>query len=135
MSQGDQNARVVSDMDQPFGLCAHQGPSHQLPVTFNAGKCTHYTLLRREAGVTGHALSPNWYQAHQSTHGAGLPAPRKTQAYAPTTLLKVPGPEQMKQEWIAAKGTKAYAREMRYLKAYAQARHAPLAAYQAGEVE
>ncbi|XXY96018.1 bifunctional YncE family protein/alkaline phosphatase family protein [Acidithiobacillus sulfuriphilus] len=136
MSQWDQNASVFSGMwtDHPDFTPTKVLPM-QVPVTFNAGKCTHYTLLRREAGVTGHALSPNWYQAHQSTHGAGLPAPRKTQAYAPTTLLKVPGPEQMKQEWIAAKGDKAYAREMRYLKAYAQARHAPLAAYQAGEVE
>ena len=56
-------------------------------------------------------------------------------AYTPTTLLKVPGSEQMKQEWIATKGVKAWHKEVAYLKAYAQKRHAPIAAYQAGETE
>ncbi|MHB1705826.1 MAG: bifunctional YncE family protein/alkaline phosphatase family protein [Acidithiobacillus sp.] len=136
MSQWDQNASVFSGMwtDHPDFTPTTVLPM-QVPVTFNAGKCTHYTLLRREAGSTGHALSPDWYQAHQSGHGAGLPAPGKAHAYTPTTLLKVPGPEQMKQEWIAAKGVKAYEREMQYLKTYAKGHHAPLAAYQAGEGE
>ena len=136
MSQWDQNASVFSGMwtDHPDFMPTKVLPM-QVPVTFNAGKCTRYTLLRREAGITGHALSPDWYQAHQSRHGAGLPAPGKSHAYTPTTLLKVPGPEQMKQEWIAAKGVKAYEREMQYLKTYAKTRHAPLAAYQAGEGE
>ena len=112
----------------------------QVPITFNAGKCNHYTLLRREAGASGHYLHPNskwyaWYKAHQTKNGAGLPPPGKADAYTPTTLLKVPGPEQMKQEWIAAKGVKAWHKEMAYLKAYAKKQHAPIAAYQAGEVE
>ncbi len=136
MSQWDQNASVFSGIwtDHPDFSPTRVFPM-RVPVTFNAGNCTHYTLLRREAGISGHALSPDWYLAHKSTHGAGLPALRKNQAYAPTTLLKVPGPEQMKQEWVAAKGEKAYVMEMHHLKAYAKARHAPLNAYLAGEVE
>ncbi|MBU2803802.1 hypothetical protein HF668_01200, partial [Acidithiobacillus ferridurans] len=55
--------------------------------------------------------------------------------YTPTTLLKVPGPEQMKQEWIASKGVKSYARVMTYLKAYSAQKDAPVNAYQAGEKE
>ena len=40
-----------------------------------------------------------------------------------------------KQEWIAAKGVKAWHKEMAYLKAYAQKQHAPIVAYQSEEVE
>ena len=41
----------------------------------------------------------------------------------------------MKQEWIATKGVKGGHKEEAYLKTYAQKRHAPIAAYQAGETE
>ncbi|MHB8366804.1 MAG: hypothetical protein ACYDB0_07245, partial [Acidithiobacillus sp.] len=76
-----------------------------------------------------------WFMQHQTKNGAGLPPPAKSEAYTPTTLLKVPGPEQMKQEWIAAKGMKSWHREMQYLDIYARKHHAPVAAYQAGEVD
>ncbi|WP_275405480.1 hypothetical protein GL267_012400 [Acidithiobacillus ferrianus] len=41
----------------------------------------------------------------------------------------------MKQEWIASKGVKSYARVMAYLNAYSAQKDAPLNAYQAGEKE
>ena len=139
MSQWDQNAGVFSGMwtDHPDFAPTKVLPM-QVPVTFNAGKCDHYTLLRREAGATGHYLIADemaWYKEHQTQNGAGLPAPSKADTYTPTTLLKVPGPEQMKQEWIASKGVKSYARVMTYLKAYSAQKDAPVNAYQAGEVE
>ena len=139
MSQWDQNASVFSGMwtDHPDFAPTKVLPM-QVPVTFNAGKCDHYTLLRREAGATGHYLIADemaWYKKHQTPNGAGLPAPDKADTYTPTTLLKVPGPEQMKQEWIASKGVKSYARVMAYLKAYSAQKDAPLTAYQAGEKE
>ncbi|WP_215843393.1 bifunctional YncE family protein/alkaline phosphatase family protein [Acidithiobacillus sp. GG1-14] len=142
MSQWDQNASVFAGIwtDHPDFSPTPPVIPMQIPVAFNAGKCSNYTLLRREAGASGHYLHPDsqwyaWYKAHQTAHGAGLLAPSASHAYTPTTLLKVPGPEQMKQEWIAAKGIKAWHKEMQYLKAYAQKQHAPLAAYQAGEKE
>lgn len=141
MSQWDENAGVFSGMwtHHPDYAETRLLPM-QVPVAFNAGQCDDYTLMRREAGASGHPLRPDskwyiWYKAHQAQHGAGLPPPGKEEAYAPTTLLKVPGPEQMKQEWIATKGVKAWHKEVAYLKAYAQKRHAPIAAYQAGETE
>lgn len=141
MSQWDQNASVFSSIwtDHPDFAQTKVLPI-QVPVAVNAGKCDKYTLMRREAGASGHYLHPNskwyaWFRAHQTKNGAGLPPPSKNDAYTPTTLLKVPGPEQMKQEWIAAKGLKAWHKEMAYLKAYAKKQHAPMAAYQAGEVE
>jgi len=141
MSQWDQNASVFSGIwtDHPDFAQTKVLPI-QVPVVVNAGKCDKYTLMRREAGASGHYLHPNskcyaWFKAHQTENGAGLPPPSKNDAYTPTTLLKVPGPEQMKQEWIAAKGVKAWHKEMAYLKAYAKKQHASMAAYQAGEVE
>jgi len=141
MSQWDENASIFSGMwtHHPDYAETRLLPM-QVPVAFNAGQCDDYTLMRREVGASGHPLQPNskwyaWYKAHQTQRGVGLPPPGKGAAYTPTTLLKVPGPEQMKQEWIATKGVKAWHKEVAYLKAYAQKRHAPTAAYQAGETE
>lgn len=139
MSQWDQNASVLSGIwtKHPDYARTTVLPM-QVPVTFNAGTCNHYTLLRREAGATGHYLIAHemaWYKKHQTKNGAGLPAPGKVDGYTPTTLLKVPGPEQMKQEWIASKGGKSYAQVMAYLKAYSSQKNAPVNAYQAGEKE
>jgi len=131
LSQWDQNAAVLSDIwtDHPHFAPTPVYPI-KVPVTFNAGACRHYTLLRREAGAAGHTLSPQWYKAHINTHGGHLPPAR--QAYAPTTLLKVPGPVQMRQEWLASKGRVAFQAEVDYLARYANAHKAPLAAYEGG---
>ena len=131
LSQWDQNAALFSGIWTRHPDFA-QTPVYPLrvPVRFNAGVCAHYTLLRREAGATGHTLSPRWYRAHIDKHGRHLALARHT--YAPTTLLKVPGPTQMRQEWIAAKGGAAYRAETRYLARLTRAHKAPLAAYEAG---
>lgn len=132
LSQWDQNAAVFS------GIWTHhpdfaKTPVYQMevPVSFNNGHCSHYTRLRREAGATGHILSARWIHAHTDHYGRTVLPPRHT--YAPTTLLKVPGPVQMRQEWVAARGARSYQKVMRYLTAYARTHHAPLAAYQANE--
>ncbi len=137
LSQWDQNAGVFRGIwtGHPDFAPLRVLPS-RVGVAFNAGECSNHTILRREAGATGHYLNPawlRWYKHHQDSHGKGLPAPDKKDAYTPTALLKVPGPEQMKQEWIAARGAGSYDRVMAYLKTYAKERHAPLAAYQAAE--
>jgi hypothetical protein len=138
LSQWDQNARVFS------GLWTRHPDFARTPVlpmrirmAFNAGACSHYTLMRQEAGAHGHRLPPNWkawYRSRQLPRtGSGngsIPDPRE--AYSPTTLLKVPGPEQMKQEWVASKGVKSYAAVMAYLKHYAARRKAPVSAYEGG---
>ena len=131
LSQWDQNAAVFSGIwTRHPDFSETRVYRSQVPVTFNAGVCHHYTLLRRYAGATGHVLSPQWYKAHVNQHGRY--APRPQHVYAPTTLLKVPGPIQMRQEWIATKGRAAYDAEMRYLAHYARIHKAPLAAYEAG---
>jgi hypothetical protein len=138
LSQWDQNARVFS------GLWTRHPDYAQTPVlpmqvrlAFNAGACSHYTLMRREAGVHGDNLPPDWkawYQSRQVLRaGSGPnPAPSPQESYSPTTLLKVSGPEQMKQEWVASKGWRSYEAVMAYLKQYAAHRKAPVSAYESG---
>jgi hypothetical protein len=131
LSQWDQNAAVFSGIwTYHPDFAKTQVSPIRVPVRFNAGVCTHYTLLRREAGASGHILSPQWYKAHIDTHDPHPPTARNT--YTPTTLLKVPGPVQMRQEWLAAKGRLAYYAAMRTLARLRRAHGAPLAAYEAG---
>ena len=134
LSQWDANAAVLSGLwaDHPDFAPVPVAPM-KVPVTFNAGTCPDRTLLRREAGAAGHALTPRWLKAHTDTHGASLAPPDVAQSYTATSLLKVPGPEQMRQEWIAAKGRRAYERVMAYLRAYAEAHHSPLGHYIAND--
>ena len=131
LSQWDQNAAVFSGIwtHHPDFAKTPISPI-QVPVRFNAGVCTHYTLLRREAGATGHTLSPQWYKAHIDSHDHPPHGPHN--AYTPTTLLKVPGPTQMRQEWLAAKGPAAYRAAMLSLARLRRDHGAPLAAYLAG---
>ncbi len=133
MSQWDANAAVIS------GIWTHhpdfaQTPSVlpiQVPVAFNSGKCSDKTLLRQEAGQTGHILTQAWLKAHTDKHGRNLAPLSADKSYTPTSLLKVSGPEQLKQEWIASKGMKSYQQFVAYLKRYAKAHGATIASYEA----
>ena len=137
MSQWDQNASVFRGIwtDHPDFAPTPKPTPIQIPVAFNSGACTNVKLLRREVGMTGHSLSGKWFKEHEDTLEAKLPPLAKDVRYSPTTLLKVPGPEQMKQEWVAAKGEKSYDQVMAYLRRIAAKHHAPLAAFRAGEDE
>jgi DNA-binding beta-propeller fold protein YncE len=55
--------------------------------------------------------------------------PSKKNQYGPTTLLKVSGPEQFKQEWIAVKGVKSYNKILKYIKKLADRQKAPVLHY------
>ena len=134
LSQWDANAAVLSGLwaDHPDFAPVPVAPM-KVPVTFNAGTCPDRTLLRREAGATGHTLTARWLKTHTNTHGASLAPPDAARSYTTTSLLKVPGPEQMRQEWIAAKGRRAYERVMGYLRHYARAHHSPLGHYIASD--
>ena len=47
--------------------------------------------------------------------------------------MKVPGPEQMRQEWIAVKGKASYRQVMAYLRHLAKTQDQPLTHYIAGD--
>ncbi len=55
--------------------------------------------------------------------------PSKKNQYGPTTLLKVSGSEQFKQEWIAVKGVKSYNKVLKYIKKLADRQKAPVLHY------
>ena len=134
MSQWDQNAAVISGI---WTRHPDDSPTKVLPmqvkVSFNAGKCSNQRLLRREAGAVGKILTSSWLKKHTDPHGQHMAALQSKNSYSPTSLLKVPGPEQMKQEWIASKGAKSYARAMHYLKHYAKRRRLPVDSFLANE--
>lgn len=131
MSQWDSNAAVIRGIWRRHPDDASV-PVHaqQVPLAFNRGACPDGKLLRRIAGASGQPLSAAWLRAHLRGDSA-LPA--VTQHYTPTSLLKIAGPEQMRQEWTASKGYQSYVRTMRYLRAYASQHHAPLGYYLAND--
>lgn len=134
MSQWDANAQVISGIWRTTPRTDRMPVlPMRVPVQFNAGKCADRLLLRREAGAAGHALTRRWLKQHTDPHGAGSAAIAADERYSPTSILKVPGPEQMRQEWIASKGVRRYEAFQRYLRAYAAAHASTVAAYEAND--
>ena len=77
---------------------------------------------------------PAWLKAHTDPHGPRLGV-TPAGSYTPTGLLKVPGPEQLEEEWIAGKGRRSYERFMVYLRRYAKAHDTTVASCEANEGE
>jgi hypothetical protein len=117
MSQWDAGAQVVGGIwagrpdTAPYHLRAIR-----VKMAVNSGRVSAGLLARMKAGREGHWLSPRWLKLHPVKSG-------KLSEYGPTTLLKVPGPEQLKQEWIASKGLASYRRLQAYIRAMARRRH------------
>ncbi|MHB1869277.1 MAG: quinoprotein amine dehydrogenase, beta chain-like protein [Steroidobacteraceae bacterium] len=134
MSQWDANAEVISGIWRRTARAeAIPVLPMQVPVQFNPGRCSDQLLLRREAGATGHALTPGWLKRHTDPHGAHGPALTSREAFTPTSILKVAGPQQMRQEWIASKGQRSYRAFQQFLRAYAAAHGSPVSAYEAND--
>ncbi len=134
MSQWDANAKMISGIWRETARKESMPVlPMQVPVQVNAGKCSNRLLLRREAGATGHALTPQWLKNHTDPHGAASASIPAGERYTPTSILKVPGPEQMRQEWIASRGKRSYRKFQHYLRAYAAAHGNTVASYEANE--
>lgn len=125
MSQWDANARPITGVwrRRHPNLRPFRAEDTHVPVAYNPGSCPAYTIERRRDGVLGQLPKA------PSVSSAALPPPIPAHRYGPTTLLKVPGPVQLREEWIAAKGLASYERLMRYLEAYARRHHEPIGAY------
>jgi len=134
MSQWDDNAQVISGIwRQTPRMDPMPVLPMRVPVQFNRGKCSDRQLLRREAGATGHVLTRRWLRSHLDPHGIGNASLAADRRYTPTSILKVSGPEQMRQEWIGSKGVRSYDAFQHYLRAYAAARGDTVAAYEAND--
>ena len=133
MSQWDANADVISGI---WRATPRLDPMPvlpmQVPAQFNRGHCSDRRLLRREAGATGHVLTQAWLRRHRAPHGETA-AIAAGQRYTPTSILKVAGPEQMRQEWIATQGAGRYRAFQRFVRAYAASRGDTVAAYEAND--
>jgi hypothetical protein len=132
LSQWDANAAVIR------GIWRRTAYDSIVPVivpkvkvAFNPGTCRNHALLRREATTRRHAPLQAWVRAHRGTLAGRLPP--RSEWYTPTSLLKIPGGEQMRQEWVGTKGAASYARTLQYLRALARAHHAPLSHYVAND--
>ena len=134
MSQWDANTQVISGIWRatPRTDSVPVLPM-RVPVQLNPAKCDNPALLRREAQAVAHKLTPQWLRSHTDLDGAGTARITAGARYTPTSILKVPGPEQMRQEWIATKGARSYERFERYLHAYAAAHGNTVASYEANE--
>lgn len=119
MSQWDANAEVIGGIwaSKPNVAIYHCAPL-AVKMALNPGRPQPENIARLQAGRTGHWLSPGWLKAH-----ARADAKVSLSAYGPTTLLKVPGPVQLKQEWIACKGKASYERLMAYVRKLARSSH------------
>lgn len=129
MSQWDANARPLEGVwrRRHPDLRPFRAVDTHYPVATNPGSCPAYTLLHRRDGAKGGLPPPGVPPPRLSA--AALPPPAADHDYTPTTLLKVPGPVQFKEEWIASKGLASYERVMRYLRRYASRHHEPVGAY------
>ncbi len=127
MSQWDANAAVIGGIWRRSADRAQVAVRAQrVPSQFNPG-CRNPVLLRRMAKASDSRL-------HGPSGNVGSPrrvvtAPGSEANYTPTSLLKVTGREQMRQEWIASKGRASYERTLRYLRRLAKTEHAPLSHY------
>ena len=129
MSQWDANAQVLSGIwTRHPDFAPYDVQPIRVPVGYNPGGMWPGEQQRRKAGKTGQWLSPQWLKAHK---GAGGPLGESD--FTPTQLMKVPGPEQMRQEWIAVKGHTSYLRVMAYLWHLAKTQHQPLTHYIASD--
>ncbi len=129
MSQWDANAQVLSGIwTRHPNFAPYDLQPIRVSVGYNPGKMWPGEQQRRKAGKTGQWLSPQWLKAHKEAGG-----PLGDSDFTPTQLMKVPGPEQMRQEWIAVKGKASYLRVMAYLRHLAKAEHKPLTHYIASD--
>jgi hypothetical protein len=122
MSIFDQTTPVISGIwtDKP-NFSPIKAIKPNVKVAFNPGYCNNYTLLRREAGATGHYINKKWLEKHikkDSKDSSYIPSSKNL--YTPTSLLKVSGFEQFKQSAIATKGYSGYKKMLGYIKTLAK---------------
>ncbi len=126
MSQWDANGRLISGI---WTHRPHLAPILALaigvPKQLNPGHVPAMRRLRFKAGSDGQWLSPEWLKAH----GIGSRLGHSLPAFTPTALGKIPGPEQMRQEWIISRGRVSYQNVMAYIHQLAAREHRPLSAF------
>ena len=122
MSQWDANAHVL---DGPWRRTPDTTPPPVLPA--RVGMQRNPGLCAAHSPFLDLPVAPD---RGDSSMAAG--ALRPDAVYTPTALLRASGPEQMRQEWLASKGTRAYAAMLAHVHALAHAQARPLSSLVAG---
>lgn len=118
MSQWDANAHVLDGIWRAHPDLA---PTPVLPAE---------VPLERNPGV---CAADSSFRDLPVAHPPGTPTTASGPIYTPTALLKVSGPEQMRQEWLASKGAQAYAAMRTHVQALAHAQRRPVSSLIAGD--
>ncbi len=129
MSQWDANAKVIINgfTNKPVNSKPYKYLKLKVKKRLNPGFCTQIQKLRLKLG----ANLPKKYTAinlganNTNSSSPVLKVSRKDQ-YTPTSLLKVNGYQQFKQEWIAVKGVKSYRKVVAYIITLAANKKAPI---------
>ncbi|GAB6078744.1 alkaline phosphatase family protein [Hydrogenobaculum acidophilum] len=130
MSIYDQTASIFTDIwSKKPNFSPIKAIKPKVKVAFNKGYCPDYTLLRREAGVTGNYITPEWLKKHKLKKQRDSYNIDPKHLYTPTSLLKVSGFEQFRQTLIATKGEKGYKKMMDYIKRLAKKEHKSIWAF------
>ena len=117
MSQWDAGARVLGGLwrAHPDFAIVPVLP-RAVALTRNPGRCPADSPLRGYPVAPGHALAV-----------AGVAR------YTPVTLLKVPGPVQMRESWLASRGAAAYAAMLAHVRDLATQQQRPVSSLIAGD--
>ncbi|MCL6120233.1 MAG: alkaline phosphatase family protein, partial [Deltaproteobacteria bacterium] len=125
MSQWDANAKAIIN-----GFTSKQDngrPYKFLKITvkkrLNPGICSQVQKLRLKLGAK---LPKKYVPVNFSGNNPVVKISRKN-LYTPTTLLKVDGYQQFKQEWLGVKGIKSFHKVVAYIKTLAEKEKAPVA--------
>ncbi len=127
MSQWDANSAVIRNgfTDKP-----DMAPFNVLPMkvkpALNPGICrSKIDKLRLELGKKGLWEVPLKSKLKNKFKLSSVGVASAGEQYTPVTLMKVSGPEQFKQEWIASKGLKSYKKVIGYIKKLTKKEHRP----------
>ncbi|MHB8232667.1 MAG: bifunctional YncE family protein/alkaline phosphatase family protein [bacterium] len=149
MSQWDANTKVIiNGFTKKPDYKPYNYANLTVKKTLNPGFCSNIQKLRLKLGaeppkkyVPPNTTNSKSYFDNSGNTGiknvnslSSYATPSKKNEYTPTTLLKVPGPEQFKQEWIASKGVKSYKKVMAYIKKLAKSENRPAASILAGKL-
>ena len=124
MSQWDANAKAIINgfTRKPVNSKPYKYLKLTVKKRLNPGVCSQIQKLRLKLGSK---LPKKYIPIKLGGNGPALKVSRKNQ-YTPTTLLKVDGYQQFKQEWIGVKGVRSYHKVVAYIKTLAEKEKAPV---------
>ena len=124
MSQWDANAKVIiNGYTSKPDYKPYKYAKLKVKKRLNPGVCSQVQKLRLKLG----AKLPKKYVPVNFSGNNSVVKISRNNLYTPTTLLKVDGYQQFKQEWLGVKGVKSFHKVVAYIKTLAEKKKAPVA--------